>query len=146
MDNELACSSSSIVNEKPFPAPFARLSSLEVPCTRNSEYGKAQVISAEYDHVETSKVHIGDSTDTISQESNSDSLEKHWSKDFTKGFMRLLKFVRKNHNSGGDEHNVGSDKHDTKWPTISGCDPAMTSSHEGKLFTDNFNQISCHFC
>lgn len=103
-----------MVNEKPYPAPFSILSSLELPCTRNSEYGKAQVISSEYDHVETSKVHIGDSTDIISQQSNSDGLEKHWNKDFTQGFMRLLKFGTKNRNSGDSEHNVDIDKNHAK--------------------------------
>lgn len=136
MDNELDCTSSSMVKEKPYPAPFARLSSLEVPCTRNSEYGKAQVISSEYDQLETSNARTGDSTDIISPQSNSDGLEKHWNKDFTKGFMRLLKFGRKNHNSGGSD----VDKHDN----TSGRNPALTYSHEGKLFTNNCNQITSH--
>ncbi|KAG7991784.1 hypothetical protein I3843_02G095900 [Carya illinoinensis] len=96
--------------EKPHLAPFARVSSLEDPCTRNSEYGRAPPTSSEIvtTGTETVKALVSDSRN-LRLEKIPESLEKPQLKDSPKGFRRLLKFGRKNHSSATGEHNIESD-------------------------------------
>ncbi|XP_018808040.2 COP1-interacting protein 7-like isoform X2 [Juglans regia] len=96
--------------EKPYQAPFARVSSSEDPCTRNSEYGRAPPTSSEIvtTGTETVKALVSDSRN-LRLENIPESLEKPQVKDSPKGFRRLLKFGRKNHSSATGEHNIESD-------------------------------------
>ncbi|KAK4801744.1 hypothetical protein SAY86_022231 [Trapa natans] len=92
--------SSVATDEKPYQAPYARVSSLEHPCTDKSEYGKA-LPTACMDMRATGagsvKARVTD-TSNIRPEKDDDPADKS-SKDSTKGFIRLLKFRRKNNTS-----------------------------------------------
>ncbi|CAM8915012.1 unnamed protein product [Rhodiola kirilowii] len=90
---------------KPYQAPYARVSSLEEPCTRNSEYVKAPPTTS---NTETS---FGAEATEVSVvkvvqrnfERVSDVLEKPCVKEPSKGgFKRLLKFGKKNLSSSSD--------------------------------------------
>ncbi|XP_015887871.3 COP1-interacting protein 7 isoform X2 [Ziziphus jujuba] len=98
------------VAEKPYQAPYARVSSLEDPCTKNTEYGKAPPVNLE--SMATSsvsgKAHVFESRN-LKLEKIPETLEKPQVKESSKGFRRLLKFGRKNHSSGAGEYNAESD-------------------------------------
>lgn len=107
---ELPKVSSIEIAEKPYQPPFARVSSLEDPCTKNSEYGKAAPTNLE--PVATSSVtvqaHLFDSRN-LKLEKIPETVDKPQVKESSKGFRRLLKFGRKNHSSGAGEHNFEAD-------------------------------------
>lgn len=105
------------IAEKPYKAPYARISSLEDPCTKNSEYSKAPLTNLEMattSVVETAKVLSYDFRN-MKLEKIPEVLEKPHGKESSKGIRRLLKFGRKNHSesnvseadsvsgSGGDD-------------------------------------------
>ncbi|XP_056168859.1 COP1-interacting protein 7 [Syzygium oleosum] len=97
--------------EKPYQAPYARVSSLEDPCMGNTEYGKAIPTSYEFKTVcpESIKFRISD-TDNLKIEKMPETVDKQ-SKESTKGFRRLLKFGRKGSSSttsGVNEADNGS--------------------------------------
>ncbi|RZB87881.1 COP1-interacting protein 7 isoform C [Glycine soja] len=109
MDNiekETSKSSSLCIAGETYHAPYARVSSMEDPSTRNSEYGKAAPSSLETAAigVETVKVHvsnIGNST----LEKIPEAIEKPQVKESSsKGFRRLLKFGKKSHSSAAERH------------------------------------------
>ncbi|KAJ0092676.1 hypothetical protein Patl1_25625 [Pistacia atlantica] len=96
--------------EKPYQAPFARVSSLEDPCTSNSEYGKApptniQIVATGTEMV---KDHVSDSK-SLKLEKIPEVLDKPQTKESSKGFRRLLKFGKKNHSSATSDRNSESD-------------------------------------
>ncbi|CAK7327272.1 unnamed protein product [Dovyalis caffra] len=93
--------------EKPYHAPYARVSSMEDPCTENSEYGKAPPTSLQTHSTGTEaiKAHASDLRSS-KLEQIPEALEKPLTKESSKGFRRLLKFGRKSHAS---ERNVESD-------------------------------------
>ncbi|CAN0904725.1 COP1-interacting protein 7 [Linum grandiflorum] len=97
---EFAKVSSISDTEKPYQAPFARNSSLEDPCTRNSEYGKAPptnvLPTTSTIGTETLKVCVSDST-SLKLEKIPEVVDKSETKESSKGFRRLLKFGRKSH-------------------------------------------------
>lgn len=104
-------------DEKPYQAPYARVSSLEDPCTNKSEYGKAlPTVSLDLraPGAQSFKAQIAD-TSNSKLEKTTDPADKS-SKESTKGFKRLLKFGRKsNTSSERDSDNVsvgGSDADD----------------------------------
>ncbi|KAK9288027.1 hypothetical protein L1049_016472 [Liquidambar formosana] len=109
-EKELPKLSSMSIAEKPYQAPFARVSSLEDPCTRNSEYGRAPPTSLEMATAgaETVKVHVSDFKN-LKLEKIPEASEKPQVKESSKGFRRLLKFGRKNHSSAAGERNSESD-------------------------------------
>lgn len=87
------------IAEKPYTAPYARISSLEDPCTKNSEYSKAPPTNldmATTSVVETAKVLSYDFRN-MKLEKIPEVLEKPHGKESSKGIRRLLKFGRKNH-------------------------------------------------
>ncbi|GMH28510.1 hypothetical protein Nepgr_030353 [Nepenthes gracilis] len=103
--------SSISITEEPYQAPYARISSLEDPCTVKSKYGKALPMSLELATagVETNTVHIPDShrknLDNMLEASN-----KPMRKESSKGLRGLLKFGKKNHNSTTVESNAENDQ------------------------------------
>nr|KYP38067.1 hypothetical protein KK1_040714 [Cajanus cajan] len=113
MDNtekEPSKSSSLSIAGETYHAPYARVSSMEDPSTRNSEYGKATPTSLEAAAIgmETVKAHvynIGNSTLEKIPEANEKPQVKESS---SKGFRRLLKFGKKSHSSAA-ERNTESD-------------------------------------
>ncbi|XP_077250756.1 COP1-interacting protein 7-like isoform X2 [Tasmannia lanceolata] len=110
-NNELQKFSINSASEKPYRAPYARLSSLEDPCTSNLEYSKAQPVSYEMaTGTETVRIHVSDFYDPNSREQFPETLENSRGKESSKGFKRLLKFARKNHSSAAGEHSVDLDK------------------------------------
>ncbi|KAF8401934.1 hypothetical protein HHK36_012885 [Tetracentron sinense] len=100
------------VAEKTYQAPYARVSSLEDPCTKNLEYTKATPTSSGMatSSTEIANAHVSNFADLNSLEPIPEALEKPRGKDSSKGFRRLLKFGRKNHSSAAGERNVESDK------------------------------------
>ncbi|XP_061370798.1 COP1-interacting protein 7-like [Gastrolobium bilobum] len=107
--------SSSVCITETYHAPYARVSSMEDPSTRNSEYGKSAPTSLETAAigVETVKAHVSD-TRNSTLEKIPEAIEKPQVKESSKGFRRLLKFGKKSHSSataGGnmESHNVSID-------------------------------------
>lgn len=109
-DKEPSEVSGSSFADKKYQAPYARVSSLDDPCTGNSEYGKAPPSSSEIvtTGTQTVKALVSDAGNLRLQKIP-ESLEKSQGKDSAKGFRRLLKFGRKNHSSGGSERSVEFD-------------------------------------
>ncbi|CAN6725971.1 unnamed protein product [Malus baccata var. baccata] len=107
MQKEAAKSPSNSIVGKPYQAPYVRVSSLEDPCTQNSEYGKAP---PNLETVATGTVTI---KAFVSESSNlekiPEAIERPQAKESSKGFRRLLKFGKKNHGSSSGERNVESD-------------------------------------
>lgn len=97
------------VTEKAYQAPYARISSLEDPCTENSEYGKGPPTGLQIavPDTETVNTHVFNANNSR-LEMIPEALDKPLIKE-SKGFRRLLKFGRKNHNPGSSERNVESD-------------------------------------
>ncbi|KAH9764311.1 COP1-interacting protein-like protein [Citrus sinensis] len=94
------------VSEKPYQAPYARVSSLEDPCTRNSEYGRAptSIVAG----TEMVKARVSDGNN-MKLEKIPEALDKPQTKESSKGFRRLLKFGKKNHSSSTGDRNIDSD-------------------------------------
>lgn len=109
VEKESADFSSISTCEKTYQAPFARVSSLEDPCTRNSDYGKAQASSLGSASVETAKTHIS-GFDNLKLEQIPEAFEKPQVKESSKGIRRFLKLGRKNHSSTAGEQTVESDR------------------------------------
>lgn len=95
--------------EKPYQAPYARVSSIEDPCMIKSDYGKAPPPGLEMaaTSTETTTVHVsvGPRQDLVKVSEVAPG--KH-EKESSKGFRRLLKFGKKN--SAASESNMESDK------------------------------------
>ncbi|XVF38482.1 hypothetical protein REPUB_Repub20aG0105900 [Reevesia pubescens] len=101
---------SSSVTEKPYQAPYARVSSLEDPRTEISEYGRAPPTSILAAATESENVRalVAD-TKNLKLEKIPEVLDKPQVKESSKGFRRLLKFGRKNHSSATSERCIDSD-------------------------------------
>ncbi|XP_011073558.1 uncharacterized protein LOC105158472 [Sesamum indicum] len=84
------------MTEKPYQAPYARVSSLEDPCTHHSEYGKAPLASLEVlsRAEETVKTRVPD-VKAFKVETKKVTPEKTLVKETSKGLRRLLKFGKK---------------------------------------------------
>ncbi|CAI0558825.1 unnamed protein product [Linum tenue] len=100
--------SNSSVDEKPYQAPFARNSSLEDPCTRNSEYGKAPPTvllqpPTTTTGTETLRARVSDPMN-LKLEKIPEVVDKSEVKESPKGFRRLLKFARKSHAATSDRN------------------------------------------
>ncbi|XP_022760301.1 COP1-interacting protein 7-like [Durio zibethinus] len=101
---------SSSATENPYQAPFARVSSLEDPCTEISEYGRAPPISTQAAATESESVRaLVANTKNLKLEKIPEVLDKPQVKESSKGFRRLLKFGRKNHSSATSEHSMDPD-------------------------------------
>ncbi|KAI3968855.1 hypothetical protein MKX01_029005 [Papaver californicum] len=111
------------VAEKPYQAPYARMSSLEDPCTTNVQYTKAPPRSSEAiaDRNETVKAQISDFTAPTSVEQIVESSDNHQGKESSKGFKRFLKLGRKNRSSSSDQRNVESDRLSTDSALVDDC-------------------------
>lgn len=103
-------SSSINLSKKPYQAPYARVSSIEDPCTRNSEYGKAPETSLDAvpASVVSIKAHASD-FEKLKLEKIPETSEKHQVKESSKGFRRLLKLGRKNSSSTAESDNASGD-------------------------------------
>uniref|UniRef100_A0A5B7B089 COP1-interacting protein 7 n=1 Tax=Davidia involucrata TaxID=16924 RepID=A0A5B7B089_DAVIN len=102
--------SSISTTERPYLAPYARLSSLEDPCTGNSEYSKVPPASLDVvtTGMEPARAHVYD-FNNMKLENIPETMEKPQVKESSKGFRRLLKFGRKNHSSAAGDRSVESD-------------------------------------
>ncbi|GAB4850884.1 hypothetical protein Ancab_030185 [Ancistrocladus abbreviatus] len=99
------------INESPYQAPYARVSSIEDPCMVKSEYGKAQPISSEVatTGIDSSRSRIPDSR-YQKLHNISEALERPLGKESSKGFKKLLMFGKKNHSSLTVESATETDK------------------------------------
>ncbi|XP_038996100.1 uncharacterized protein LOC120120550 [Hibiscus syriacus] len=94
----------------PYQAPLARVSSLEDPCTKISEYDRASPASMKAPAIidlENVRALVDDTSD-LKLEKIPEVLDKPQVKESSKGFRRLLKFGKKNHSSTRSEHSVDS--------------------------------------
>ncbi|KAL9353017.1 hypothetical protein Peur_055697 [Populus x canadensis] len=107
-EKELPKLSSTHIAEKPYHAPYARVSFMEDPCTENSEHGKATPTSLQTHSAgaEIIKAHVSD-LKSLKLEQIPEASEKPQTKESSKGFRRLLKFGRKSQTAG--ERNVELD-------------------------------------
>jgi hypothetical protein len=99
MDNtekEPSKSSSICVAEETYHAPYARVSSMEDPSTRNSEYGKAAptMLDTAAIGADAGKARVSDIRNAT-LEKIPEASEKPQVKESPKGFRRLLKFGKK---------------------------------------------------
>lgn len=92
------------VVEKPYVAPYARVSSLENPCTVYSEYSQAPAPSLHSNETEQETVKV-----LIPEKKISEASEKSQTKESTsKGLRKLLKFGKKSQSSSTSEHHTES--------------------------------------
>ncbi|KAK6929758.1 hypothetical protein RJ641_003852 [Dillenia turbinata] len=110
--------------EKPYQAPFARNSSLEDPCTKNSEYGKAPptILPAGANIGESAIAHVSE-LGNMKLVKILEVSDKFHGKDSSKGLRRLLKFGRKNHNS--TDRSVSVDSSITEDNAANTCAPEV---------------------
>jgi hypothetical protein len=99
MDNaekEPSKSSSICIAEETYHAPYARVSSMEDPSTRNSEYGKAAptMLDTAAIGADAGKARVSDIRNAT-LEKIPEATEKPQVKESPKGFRRLLKFGKK---------------------------------------------------
>ncbi|KAM3326789.1 COP1-interacting protein 7 [Capsicum chacoense] len=92
-----------------YRAPYARVSSIEDPCTRNLDFVKAPLSSSDTGSTvkEIAKAHAPD-IHTVRVDDNPEAAERTQAKESPKGLKRLLRFGKKNHNSAGAESNGAS--------------------------------------
>ncbi|KAK7391722.1 hypothetical protein VNO78_20141 [Psophocarpus tetragonolobus] len=109
-DKEPTRSSSLSIAGETYQAPYARVSSMEDPSTRNCEYAKASITSFETAVIglETVKAHVSNIGNS-ELEKIPEAVEKPQVKESSaKGFKRFLKFGKKSHSSAA-ERNTESD-------------------------------------
>ncbi|KAE8667989.1 COP1-interacting protein-related, putative isoform 3 [Hibiscus syriacus] len=108
-EKELSEFTSTSVTEKQYQAPLARISSMEDPCTKISEYVRAPPASmpAATTNSENVRALVAD-TNNLRLEKIPEVLDRPQVKDSSKGFRRLLKFGKKNHSSARSEHSIDS--------------------------------------
>lgn len=113
-----------------YRAPYARVSSIEDPCTRNLEFVKAPLSSSDTGSTvkEIAKVHTPD-IHTVRVDNNTEAAERTQVKESPKGFKRLLRFGKKNHTSAGAESNGAS------MNSIKQNDSATNASLPSEVFT-----------
>lgn len=127
---ESANFSSISTSEKPYEAPFARVSSLEDPSTRNTDYGKAQPSPMGAESVEIAKVHVSE-FEKMKLDQIPEAFEKPQVKESPKGFRRFLKIGRKNHSSTAGEQGVESDNASVDGSELDGSAIKAAASVEG---------------
>lgn len=119
--------------EKPYQAPYARTTSLEDSTASNVEYAQVPpVLNSEMAimHSESIKARVPNFALGSNFVDHANELsEKPWSRE-TKGFRKLLKFGRKNHNSATGEGNQESDASSVDEHTI-----AAASLNDGKTYS-----------
>lgn len=150
-ENELSKASNICTVEETYHAPYARVSSMEDPSTRNSEYGRAAPAGLETAavDVETVKARVSDIRNST-LEKIPEAVEKPQVKESPKGFRRLLKFGKKSHGSATAGHNTESDN-----VSIDGSEAdeigVNGSSNEGNVLLMGFsiliiNLVSSEHC
>lgn len=121
--------------EKPYQAPYARVSSIEDPCTGNSEYCNAPAASSELmSRVEqTTSAHVPD-VKILRVGKNPETSEKTRVKE-SKGLRRLLMFGKKNNSLTALDRSVESDGTSFEQDDIGG---RTASSSEGDAHLSTF--------
>lgn len=113
-----------------YRAPYARVSSIEDPCTRNLEFVKAPPSSSDIRSTvkEIAKAYAPD-IHTVRVDNNPEAAERTQVKESPKGFKRLLRLGKKNHTSAGAESNGAS------MNSIKQDDSATNASLPSEVFT-----------
>ncbi|CAA7045466.1 unnamed protein product [Microthlaspi erraticum] len=92
------------VVEKPYQAPYARVSSLQDPVTVYSEYSQASAPSLHSNETEQETVRV-----LVPEKKSNEALEKSQTKESaSKGLRKLLKFGKKSQSSSTSEHHTES--------------------------------------
>ncbi|CAH8278527.1 unnamed protein product [Arabidopsis lyrata] len=114
---------------KPYEAPYARVSSLEDPCTVYSDCSQApppRLYSNETEQ-ETGKV-------LVPEKKISEALEKSQTKESaSNGLRKLLKFGKKSQSSSVSEHHTESNN--ASFNSIEDHEPAVTAATTSEAFT-----------
>lgn len=144
--------SSSNAAEKPYVAPYARVSSLEDASTRNTNYGRAPPIASEMmsttkAYVVSEKTYKVDSIPeakvndiTYKVDSISETSVKNHGKETSKGFRRLLKFGKKSQTSATGDLSIDS----SDSASINGVEQQNNTSNassEGTIFSREKKQL-----
>ncbi|CAE6223046.1 unnamed protein product [Arabidopsis arenosa] len=120
--------SQSIVT-KPYEAPYARVSSLEDPCTVYSDCSQAPPPSLYSNETEQETVKV-----LIPEKKISDASEKSQTKESaSKGLRKLLKFGKKSQSSSVSEHYTESNN--ASFNSIEDHEPAVTAATTSEAFT-----------
>lgn len=125
--------------EKPYQAPYARLSSLDDPVTGNlgCEGGVPASVS------EVAAVHAASATIHVSSleisNSGDHTHEKPWSKEL-KGFRKLLKFGRKSHGLASGDGDLDADASSVDDQTV-----AAAMSNDGMISAITELKFAYHF-
>ncbi|KAK1260654.1 hypothetical protein QJS04_geneDACA002377 [Acorus gramineus] len=100
------------VTEKPYQAPYARLSSVDEQRSTNLQYNEGQQTTSaiSVNTTDTIKAHVSFSLDPEVIDAAPESSDKHRSKDSSKGFRRLLKFGKKSQGSSTEKSEVTEDQ------------------------------------
>ncbi|KAK1289579.1 hypothetical protein QJS10_CPB18g02024 [Acorus calamus] len=117
------------VSEKPYQAPYARVSSVEESHSSNTQYNEGQQTTyvASVDTTETIKVRVSFSPEPeLIAEASPEASDKHKSKDSSKGFRRLLKFGKKSHNSVNGEYGIDSEVTEDQTPVPASSEEVNT--------------------
>ncbi|KAF7139591.1 hypothetical protein RHSIM_Rhsim07G0183600 [Rhododendron simsii] len=136
-EKEAQNSSSVRTSGKPYQAPYARLSSLEDPCTANPENGKTPSTGLETETMGV-KAQVSGFED-LKLAMIPESLAKVQVKESPKGLKRLLMFAKKNHSSVACEHSVESNNASVDGSELDGNVTNAASSSEA---SHNFALLS----
>ncbi|KAG9136095.1 hypothetical protein Leryth_003720 [Lithospermum erythrorhizon] len=117
--------------EEPYLPPYARNSSLEEPCTGNSEYGKAPPVCSDMESTgkETDKAYVAD-VKTASVDVVPEAMDKTEVRESSKGFRRLLNFAKKSHTSATGHQSVDLDNSSAKSIELDDTKTVVGSSSE----------------
>ncbi|KAI8560865.1 hypothetical protein RHMOL_Rhmol04G0288900 [Rhododendron molle] len=137
-EKEAQNSSSVRTSGKPYQAPYARLSSLEDPCTANPENGKTASTKLETETMGV-KTQVSGFED-LKLAMIPESLAKVQVKESPKGFKRLLMFAKKNHSSVAGAHSVESDNASVDGSELDGNVTNAASSSEVRTLKNHISQ------
>ncbi|VVB07244.1 unnamed protein product [Arabis nemorensis] len=117
------------VVEKPYEATYARVSSLEDPCSVYSEHSQAPPPSVHSNETEQETVKV-----LVPEKKISEASEKSQTKDpASKGLRKLLKFGKKSQTSSTSEHHTESNNAAVN--SNEDHDPAVTAASTSEAFT-----------
>lgn len=117
---------------KPYQPPYAHNSSIEEPCTRNSEYSKAPPAVSDLASAEPTKAHANDAK-TVRVYNSRDASAKTQLKEQPRGLRRLWKCGKKNQSLIASDKILESDSKSVNGLKQDDHATSTTSSSEGNV-------------